>query len=149
MAATQTAVNPRRTAGQSPSGRATQRVRNNPLAEPADKACAYFGSGTRIRQWFAAGCGRRWGVPASQARSRAVTSSARAALFCCLAEAQGLLIVVDGLDDPTAPGQSNAQVLLGLGVVGLDFQGRLEMGHRLVDPAAPAKAVPRLIWASA
>ena len=57
-------------------------------------------------------------------------------LFCCLAKTRALLVVVDRLVDPSAHRQSNAQVLMGLGGVGLDFQGLLEMGRRLVQSAA-------------
>ncbi len=43
----------------------------------------------------------------------------------------------DGLVDLSAPGQRHAQVVVGLGVVGLDFQGLAVMGDGLVDlPAA-------------
>ena len=55
---------------------------------------------------------------------------------------QGLLIVVDGLVDPAASGQSDAEVLMGFGVVGLDFQGLLEMGHRRVDRPRPQERRP-------
>ena len=62
---------------------------------------------------------------------------------------QGLLEVLDRLVDPSALRQSDAEVVVGLGVVGLDFQGLLVMRDRLVDPSAAAKAMPRLSWASA
>ena len=62
---------------------------------------------------------------------------------------QGLLVMRDRLVDPSAARQSDAEVVVGLGVVGLDFQGLLVMRHRLVDPSAAAKAMPRLLWASA
>ena len=42
----------------------------------------------------------------------------------------------DGLVDLSAAGQSDTEVVVGLGVVGLDFQGLLVMGDGLVDLSA-------------
>ena len=39
----------------------------------------------------------------------------------------------DGLVDLSAPGQGDAKVVVGIGVVGLDFQRLLVMGDGLVD----------------
>ena len=55
----------------------------------------------------------------------------------------------DGLVDLPAAGQSLAEVVVGLSVVGLDFQGLLVMGDGFVDLPATARALPRLLWASA
>ena len=41
------------------------------------------------------------------------------------------------------------RLIVGLRVVGLDFQRLLEMGDGLVDPSAAGQPTPRLLWASA
>ena len=54
----------------------------------------------------------------------------------------------DGRIDLPAAGQGVAEVVVGPGEVGLDFQGLLNMGDGLVEPAhGPARAMPRLLWA--
>ena len=61
---------------------------------------------------------------------------------------QGLLVLGDGLVEPSAAGQGNAEVVVGLGVVGVDFQRLLVIGDGLVDLSAPwPEAMPRLLWA--
>ena len=55
----------------------------------------------------------------------------------------------DGLVDLPAAGQSYAEVVVGLGVVGLDFQRLPVMGDGLVDLPAAGQSCTRLLWASA
>ena len=64
-------------------------------------------------------------------------------------QAEGLLVMRDRLVHPSAAGQGEAEVVVGLRIVGLDFQGLPVMGDGLVDCPRPARAYPRLKWASA
>ena len=54
----------------------------------------------------------------------------------------------DRLVDLSAAGQGDAEVVVGIRIVGLDFQGLLVMGNGLVDPSVAGQGVPRLLWAS-
>ena len=51
----------------------------------------------------------------------------------------------DGLIDLSAAGQSDAEVVVGLGIVGLDFQRLLIMGDGLVDLSAAGQRQAEVI----
>ena len=64
-------------------------------------------------------------------------------------QADGFLVLADGLVGLAFPGEGDAEVVVGLGVIRLQADGFLELADRLVGLAFPARAVPRLLWASA
>ena len=55
----------------------------------------------------------------------------------------------DGLVDLAPAGQGEAQVVVGIRIVGLDFQGPAVLGDGLVEQSAVDEGGPRLLWASA
>ena len=55
----------------------------------------------------------------------------------------------DGLIQLALVPEGNAQIAVGLGVVGLEPDGRAVGGDGLIQLALAARALPRLLWASA
>ena len=58
-------------------------------------------------------------------------------------------VLGDGLVELALVHQGVAQVVVGLGVVGLEPDRRAVFGDGLVELALAARALPRLLWASA
>ena len=61
---------------------------------------------------------------------------------------QRLLVMGDGHVNLSAASQGVAEVVVGLGVVGIDFQRLLVMGDGQSTCPRPARALPRLLWAT-